>query len=103
MTRLQEAFVKAFSEGKRGLLPRPRGLCHQNKLPNFLSDGDVNTQKYELSLPSLVRGTHRTELPKPNLAQALTSTDSARDLLWQEELGIGQGLLEGLSPAGGDR
>ena len=30
MTRLQEAFVKAFSEGKRGLLPRPRGLCHQN-------------------------------------------------------------------------
>ena len=24
------------------------------------------------------------------------------DLRWQEELGIGQGLLEGLSPAGGD-
>ena len=42
MTRLQEAFVKAFSEGKRGLLPRPRGLCHQNKTKYL--DTSMNAQ-----------------------------------------------------------
>ena len=81
--------------------PEPPGTPRHRRLRGFVfHPNSKDPLIYPVGGPLVWYGARRVPsltLPKP------ASTDSACDLRWQEELGIGQGLLEGLSPAGGDR